>query len=320
MLLVFSPILPPAALAQSKPAMRTGQDEASAASQLTPDLQQVARITGALPLMTQIEALQNEFKSGKFDNDPMAMVGQRQKLLYIRQKLIQVLETSNLEVNATRGRAEAEMASIHELQATVAEKRTRSLRRNTIINFVSGGITKIVGYSIALGGIDTPTNILEVVDGTVQCGLSGVTMKEFHGESELVKKMPELLVVLHQTNNDAGVYPRQIWLYLNEPASGGSGHSRRDELMSQWQARGIFERRDKAAKLQEGNLKHHITLARITNQLLDDRLAMISELRSMVSQMHLSLMRLSQICKNSYEEDPSFDWPLASQGGRIQTQ
>lgn len=284
--------------------------------ELSPELTQVARITGALPLLDDIHAQQEQFKLRNLSSSSTEFLAKRQKLIYSRQKLIQTLETANLEVNAVRGQIEAEMAQIHQLQATMVEKRARSLRRNTIINFVSGGITKIVGYSIALGNIDQPSNILEIVDGVVQCTLSGVTMRELHEESRLMRRMPDLLNVLHQPNDATGVYPGHIWMYLSEPniaAAGGTGAtSRKESLLSQWEERGIFARRDKAARLQTGSVRHNLSLARITPQLLDDRMAMLSEVRSVVSQMHLSLMKLSQVCGKTYEDDPSFDWPIAA--------
>ncbi|MBX9692294.1 MAG: hypothetical protein K2Z81_07925 [Cyanobacteria bacterium] len=278
---------------------------------MPPHLTQVGRISGALQVMKEIEKLQREFRSETMPSSDIAVIARRQKLLYLRQKLIQRLESMNLEVNATRGHIEAEMAQVHEMQASMVEKRARALRRTSMINFVSGGITKIVGYAIAIGGIDQPTNVLEVVDGSIQCSLSGLTMRDLHSESHLVKEMPALLAVLNQSDDSARVYPPQIWTYLNEPSIPG-GKSRRETMVSLWEDRGIFVRRDKAAKLVTGNVKDHISLARITPQLLDDRLAMLSELRSVVSQMHNSLMGLSQLCTDSYKNDPSFDWPIAS--------
>ncbi len=286
--------------------------------ELSPELTQMASITGILPILEQIHAQQEEFKSRSLSPSSTEYLAKRQKLLYLRQKLGQSLGTANLEVNAVRGQIEAEMAQLHELQATMVEKRARSLRRNTIINFVSGGVTKIVGYSIALGGTDTPTNILEIVDGVIQCTLMGVTLKELHDECHVVRRMPDVLNVLHTNKDPSGVYPQQIWAYLNEPNMAPSGDSaalsRKQFLVSEWDKRGIFARRDKAARLQTGSVKNNISLARITPQLLDDRMAMLSELRSVVSQMHLSLMKLSQVCGKTYDEDPSFEWPIASTG------
>ncbi len=286
--------------------------------ELSPELTQIAHITGALPVLEQIHSQQEEFKSRNLSPSSTEYLAKRQKLIYLRQKLNQAMETANLEVNAVRGQVEAEMAQLHELQATMVEKRARALRRNTIINFVSGGVTKIVGYSIALGGTDTPTNILEIVDGVIQCSLMGVTLKELHDESHVVRRMPDLLNVLHTDKDPSSVYPQQIWVYLNEPNMPPSGDaavvSRKQFLVSEWDKRGIFARRDRAARLQTGSVRNNISLARITPQLLDDRMAMLSELRSVVSQMHLSLMKLSQVCGKTYEDDPSFDWPIASSG------
>lgn len=281
---------------------------------LSPVLEQLAKIIGALDLMHQVRALQSELSNTELANSaPFEYLSKRQKLIYIRQKLNLSLETSNLEVNATRGQVESLMAQVQNQQAKMVEKRARALRRNTIINFVSGGITKMVGYSIALGGVDTPSNILEIMDGAIQCGLSGTVMKDLHSEGHILKEMPSELTVLSQPTDPQGIYAKQVWGYLNETTDGRSGESRRIELKKAWQARGFFDRHSKASVLREsGTLPNHISLARITPQLLDDRLAMLSETRSVVSEMHKSLMELSQTIKKSYDDDPSFDWPVAS--------
>ncbi len=108
------------------------------------------------------------------------------------------------------------MSQVQTQQAKMVEKRARTLRRNTIINFVSGGITKLAGYSIALGGADTPSNILEIFDGGVQCGLSSTVIKDLHSESLVVGQMPVMLTQLDRADDPDCVYARQVWTYLNE--------------------------------------------------------------------------------------------------------
>lgn len=60
---------------------------------LPPILLQVARFTGALPIMRDIEALQNELKQSNLSvSDPLTTLAKRQKLVYLREKLNNVLE------------------------------------------------------------------------------------------------------------------------------------------------------------------------------------------------------------------------------------
>lgn len=289
-------------------------NRASGTTGLSPSLEQFAQFTGALNVMREIETLQADLKNINLAaSSPMVYLAKRQKFVYLRGKLNSILETSNLEVNSTRGHIELLMSQVQTQQAKMVEKRARTLRRNTIINFVSGGITKLAGYSISLGGSDTPSNILEIFDGGVQCTLSGTVIKDLHSESLVVGQMPEMLTLLSKNEDPKGVYARQVWAYLNEAGDGGNGQPRRVALTSDWQSRGFFDRHTKANSMRENSaLPTKLALARITPQLLDDRLAMLSELRSVVSEMHTSLMQLSLHIKQSYAEDPSFDWPLAA--------
>ena len=282
---------------------------------LPPVLLQVARFTGALTVMKDIEAVQSDLRNtNQAISAPILYLAKRQKLIYLREKLNNILETSNLEVNATRGQIEGLMSQVQTLQAKMVEKRARTLRRNTIINFVSGGITKLVGYSIALGGNDTTSNILEIFDGGVQCALSGTVIKDLHSESHVLGQLPVMLTQLDKADDPNGVYAHQVWNYLNESSTGSPGQPRRVQLTKDWEARGFYELHNKANSLRENsNLQGHLALARITPQLLDDRQAMLSELRSTVSEMHASLMELCLRVKQSYNDDPSFDWPVVTQ-------
>lgn len=274
---------------------------------LPPELEQVAKITGALPVMRDLQSVQAQLK-GSPNTLSLESLAKRQKLIYLHQKLIHILDTANLEVNATRGAVESEMTTMQEVRARMVDENARTLRRNTIVNFISGGITKIAGYSIALGGSERPSNILEVFDGSVQCALSGMVLKQLHSESETVKAVPKLLAVLDQPGEIQDVYPQQVWQYLGEvPASSTNRASRRALLCAAWKDRGFVQRREKANILQTGHFRSNLSLARMAPQLLDDRLAMLSELRTTVSEMHYSLMQLSGISKRSYDDAPSFD-------------
>lgn len=299
------------ACASAQPADSSGASiDGTLVSGLTADLAQIAKIIGAYEVLSQVEPLQGELKrmSGANSN-VVEILSKRQKLIYLRQKLNSLIETANLEVNSTRGLIESLMAEVQTQQAQMVEKRARTLRKNTIINFVSGGLTKIAGYSIAIANVDMPSNVLEVFDGTVQCGLSGYVLKDLHSEGRIVKPLPLLLRAVEENDNKERIYPQQVWHYLNE--SNKEGETRRASLSSAWEKRGYFSRRDRASSLKSaGGLSHHVSLARITPQLLDDRLAMLSELRSVVSEMHFSLMELSRRIKQSYKDDPSFDWPV----------
>lgn len=257
--------------------------------------------------MRDLQDLQRQLK-GEPGNLTLEMLAKRQKLIYLHQKLIHILDTANLEVNATRGQVESEMTTMQEIRAKMMDENARTLRRNTIVNFISGGITKIAGYSIALGTTERPSNILEIFDGSVQCALSGMVMKQLHSESETVKEVPKFLAVLDQAGPIQDVYPQQVWQYLSEAPTTSADHiSRRQSLCAAWKNRGFVQRRDKARVLQTGHFGSNLSLARMAPQLLDDRLAMLSELRSTVSEMHYSLMQLSGVSKRSYDDDPSFD-------------
>lgn len=275
---------------------------------LPPELEQIATIIGALPVMRRIYQVQSELRLMR-PGLSLEYMDARQKLIYQRQRLIEILQSANLQVNSSRGRIEREMAEMHLLRARMVDENARTLRRNTIINFISGGITKIAGYSIALGTTDTPSNILEVFDGSVQCALSGLVFKQLQSESESVKEIPDLISVLDENRTTQSAYPEYVWEYLCEkPPGSTSPVTRRAQLVSHWESQGIASRREKATRLREkGAFPNGVSLARMAPQLLDDREAMLFELRATITVMHHGLMLLSDINTKSYNDDPTFD-------------
>ena len=236
---------------------------------------QIADITGTAIIFAQVKSLQSQLGQGvgtgnrdesRAENRAKNYGELVQRLVYQRGKLVQYLQTSAFEVNAVKAEVELAIAKIDDARARIVEKRARVLKRNSIINFVSGGVTKMVGYSIAMGNVDLlTTNLLEVVDGGIQSSLSGLAVKEQEDEKHFVQSVPTLLTtIVDGTNDQTHDYPAGVWQYLNSRAFAGEaiitastvskggdttgGETRRDKLIAAWTSSGHAGRKENRQK------------------------------------------------------------------------
>jgi hypothetical protein len=302
------------------------RDEARAAlekGEMSARVKQIADITETANLVAELRKVQNQLRSVQPDQAGGAEhSASLLKLIYLRGKVVQYLQTASFEVNAVKAEVELAIAKIDDARAQIVERRARVLKRNSIINFVSGGVTKMVGYSLAIASSDLPTNLLEILDGGIQSSLSGMAVKEQEEEKHFNQAVPPLLLTIIDNNNDTTHnYPASVWQYLSGHSFSGEeiisestqnlggdttgGETRRGKLIAAWSTSGMLGRH--RAPLIKGV---HPPMARVgqgksvTAQLLEDRAAMLSDLKSVVAQMNSNLMQLSQLVKASYLQDP----------------
>jgi hypothetical protein len=258
---------------------------------------EVAVLTGILPIYEQLKTEQSQARArGSSAPDNMRRI---QRIVYLHAKINQYLHTATLEVNSLVGRLNSGLAQLADRKAVISDERARMLRKNTTINLVSGGLTKIGGYTSALSTpMAIPTNVLEVFDGAVQVGLSAMNMKQQQAEQELSRTKPAILTAFLNNNNDQSKhYPESVWRYLTETSS---GKSRRQLLLAQWTASGRLTsgaHRRRTTAVQGGP-----TVVRMDD--LDDMTAMMSDIKSVVSGMEGGLMQLSEVLRDSYNNDP----------------
>jgi hypothetical protein len=270
---------------------------------LTPHARELADLASITTLLNDLdEAQRNCALAQKTAAGSVEDLTRKQRLLYIRTKLNTFVQATNLQINSTKGILDSAIAQADDLKAFLTEQRNRVTHRNSQINLVSGGVTKMVGYGIALADLSAiPTNVLEVFDGGVQSGLSSLALREERREGKLEHGMPVILQAFLDGKPDPH-FPWLIWRYMNDsPAGEGTlkGQSRRQIMIANWQKTGITTRATGMPKKQTGKVM-------VTVDLLDQRMAMLSDVNSLVSKMHAALMSLSDAVSASYTRDPEF--------------
>lgn len=263
-----------------------------ALEKFTPSAKEIADLAGITPVL---QDLQREQKAPVTMSPlSLAALNRQQRIIYLHEKLNTLVQAINLQVNSTRGKIDMAIANADETRALLTERRNRMTHRNSQINLVSGGITKIIGYSLALSPLtDIPTNVLEVFDGSVQTSLSGLALRQEKQEAKLEHGMPAILESFLNEAQGKTAFPPNVWSYLNElPATSLRAKSRRLALIGNWQKAGMIE------KAHQTQTKRNQTI-----ELLDQRKAMLSDFKSVIEEMHYGLMELNDSIMLTYKAD-----------------
>ena len=294
-LLLCSILVSQTAGAETPPLAKNPAHKTVPPNPMLPNAQEIADLAGITPVMQEIET---EQRTQPADPNSLAAISKKQKLIYLRQKLNTLVQALNLQINSTRGKVDEAIAGADETRAYLTERRNRMTHRNSQINLLSGGATKIVGYSLALAPTvtDIPTNLLEVFDGSVQASLSGLALRQERQEAKLEHGIPPILDAFLSDSKGPTAYPSSIWRYLNQaPSSSAITKTRRQHLIDNWQRSGVL------ARVNQTKAKRNLSI-----ELLDQRMAMLSDLKSAIEEMHYGLMLLSDSIVVSYNSDPTF--------------
>ncbi len=257
--------------------------------QLSPQASESAQLSGIATIFDKLKQQQDLLSS----SEPLSLstLEHRQRFIYLHNKITDRVQAANLQINSARGNIEAAIAQIYELRAYITEQRNRITHRNSQINLFSGGFTKMIGYGIALAPVTAiPTNVLEVFDGGVQASLSALALREQKQEQKLEHGAPPILTAFF-AEQPSEYYPPMVWRYLNNLPPGAT-RSRRQQLIASWR---------KSKLLETSKTKGPVTV-----QLLDQRLAMLSDIKAVVTQMHNELMQLADAVVLTYDYDPEF--------------
>ena len=193
-LLPFVALLPlTLVLATISPAQQKPRFDAS--TEATMAAEQTARLIGVLPYLQHLQqrqpALVNPYET-----------------LASRQEILLQVTTASLQLDATMGEIDAEIAETRELQNFLAARRQRSI---DLLNLASIGIGGSVGTASAALGLTTHTRasgILGVIAGSSTSALSTIGLGvrgSGHGELDVPSNMLARLFDLPGDPNN--IYP-----------------------------------------------------------------------------------------------------------------
>lgn len=221
--------------------------------------------------------------------------------LLLKQEVMENLLIASAELNATVAEIEQEIASTNEIHAHLSERRDKAVRYNTYANFISGGITGIVGGSLNMNKnvSDLVPDIIDTFEGTIQTSLATWALKQQSGEKRMSQSVPTMLSnLINRTPESINDYPKSVAAYLSLSSDGGKTTTA-SKMVDRWYKLDLCLRHEGHKESRESRIKR-INSATSPNQklsigVLEDRTAMLSDLRSTIAQMQIPLLELFQI-------------------------
>lgn len=238
--------------------------------------------------------------------------GQSTTLEYMdaKQNLIESVLIVSQEARAFIHFVDQEISKAESINALLAARRDRALKLNTYGDLISGGITGAVGGALALGDLNHISyDTIDAAEGIIQTGLATMSLREQSGEKRIEKGLPNILArIFEPEKGPSSAYPQSVWTFLNSPPAKAPGTpTRRETLVNDWEQHGFclshngrgigtfFQRKPKGTDSVErreritGNSKQDY---KVTSDLIEDRGAMLHELRSTVTRLDVIMLEI----------------------------
>lgn len=220
----------------------------------------------------------------------------------LRQDLLEMLFTAELEVRTANARLDEEIALADELRAKLEERRDKALNLTAGANLLTGAFNGVGGNSLDFSEkLALPAKILDVVEGGITVALAGMALKQQAGERKVSRPIGGMLARLFEGGSNTD-FPTTVWTFLNTvPADGSTaGATRKDVLINEWVRQGVI-RRGRAK--WEHRLNHitgtaNLDRHRLTISVLEDRAAMLHDLRAAISKMDECLLNIMRVVRS----------------------
>jgi hypothetical protein len=263
---------------QSKPTFAVDEEQT-----LTPE--QTASTLNILPVLQRLRSLANT-------TDP----GQTLQLVRLNQRMLLDVTTASLQVDATMGEIDAEIAETRELQNYLAARRQRTI---DLLNLASLGIGGSVGTASAALGLTAHTRasgVLGVIAGSSTTTLSVIGLVVHSRGSGTLEVPSNMLARIFDLPGDPNnIYPPVVARFMNSSAPNDPDQlTRQQRLIRTWTKLGRIPSPDspqaqakllRVASRPGDNVKLSIGD-------LDDRQAMLYDFRARLSFMKRDLAAL----------------------------
>lgn len=258
-------------------------------AELTPGAVEVAHDLGIVPLMERLLELKAQARPGQ----PMSP-----EMLTVRLELTDRVFTAFLELRGVVAELDDQITENDEVRNYMEERRDRAIRMNNITNFVTNGALSMIGSSMQINtpfSVQNAGNEIGVVAGGLTTGISTYALKQARGGRRTAMAEPNMLTqVFDLPDPDAAIkYPDSVTIYLNDIPSGAEA-SRKVQLIQRWLALKRLAGIDspeakKRIELLAGTVPQ---IKAVTIDLLEDRTAMLADVKSCVSQMTRELLEI----------------------------
>jgi len=256
---------------------------------LSPGAEEAAKEIGVAPLIERLYRLPERDRGV---GGPMSL-----EALSLRQEITEMVLGASLEVDGIIAEIDNESAHITAIRADLEAHRDRAIGISTIANIIASGVTGGVGTALQFkNSTQNLGNAIGVAGAGLSTVLSFIGLRQQHGGRRALGIAPNLLAKLFDRKPEFhSDYPEEVWTYLNAapPAEPGP-ETRRARLIKRWTEEGRIE----PTGTPKGQRKIEFLTSSISEQrpltidLLNDRAAMLADVRAQVSLMKRDLSKL----------------------------
>lgn len=188
---------------------------------LTTQSVNTANIIGVTPLLKKWSAISNSGSASET------------KKLALRQQIIEKVTLANLEVSASLAYIDCEGERTDQLRDRLQRHETKRIERLTLASIIVGAGTVVSAGVLALTGAATAGNIVSIVGGSSEAGLSVYAFRD--REIGEINHPNNMLQEVWDGPGDHSYFPQVVWRYLNSPVSTDNPSTVRESLKTEWQ-------------------------------------------------------------------------------------
>ncbi len=256
---------------------------------LSPGASEMAR---QLRVLSEIERLYRLPESERGSGTVMSI-----EALSLREDITEAVIACSLEVDGLIAEIDGELSQVVAIRDQLESRRDHAITLNTIANIVASGFGGIVGTALQFkNSTQNLGNGIGVVGAGVSTVLSLIGLRQQHGGKGSLGVAPNLLAKLFDRMPEFhSDYPAEVWTYLNAvPPTDERKETRRALLMKRWTELSHID----ASGTPKAQRKIELLTSSISQQnqltidLLNDRAAMLADVRAVVSLMKRDLSKL----------------------------
>jgi hypothetical protein len=266
--------------------------------ELPASAEEVASSTGLLPLFHRLQEIMTL---------PPGAANQLE-VLSLRQEVLEDVVSSSLQVDATIAQIDNEIAQAGELRGYLADKRDRTVNLLNLSSIATGGVLGIVGSALQLSPqLARAGNATGIVSGGVTSTLSSIGLRAQKGEVRRFTFPSNMLAELfNRPVEPNSEYPSAVWQFITSVAPTDQDKiTRQQRLIRTWVE---VERIDPPDTPKGKRKVEHVTSQpsagyKLTIDDLEDRVAMLQDVRAKVSFMKRDLSALLQALPKKLSTD-----------------
>jgi hypothetical protein len=244
--------------------------------------EQTARATGMSPLFDRIRELSSESSPEK-----------RWDLFFARQQALMEVTSASMEVDATTGQIDVEIAETRELQNYLTTHRDSQVGRLNLVSIAIGGTAGTASSALGLTTHATAASVTGIVAGSATAVLSLIALRASEGSKrELEVKSNMLSEIFDRPANERNVYSKVVATFMNSPVPGyADGVTRQQLLIRGWVQVGRIPDPTSAKGREKIEQLTSMPGEKIKQTIgdLDDRQAMLYDFRARLTHMKRDL-------------------------------